>query len=73
MQPVPAGETDDSELASLQAEFPQFQISLEATLGRARYVARGVHPGTRPHTLITPDPAELRAVLSLSQRSCGPR
>ncbi len=35
--------------------------------GRARYVARGLQPGTRPHTLITPDPDELRAVLGVSQ------
>lgn len=30
------------------------------------YIARGLHPGTRPHTLVTPDPAELRAVLSIA-------
>lgn len=51
-------------LTALQQEFPQFQIWREITLGRARYNARSLHPGTHPHTVITPDPGELRAALT---------
>jgi hypothetical protein len=51
-------------LTALQEEFPQFRIWREITLGRARYNARSLHPGTHPHTVITPDPGELRAALT---------
>lgn len=66
IQPASADDTDAHELASLRASFPQFRIWQEITYGGPRYIARRLHPGTRPHTLVTPDPAELRAVLSLS-------
>jgi hypothetical protein len=51
-------------LTALQEEFPQFRIWREITLGRARCNARSLHPGTHPHTVITPDPGELRAALT---------
>jgi hypothetical protein len=63
MQPGPADDHGASELDSLRKEFPQFQIWRETAFGRARYVARGRHP----HTLVTSDPDELRAVLSAGQ------
>jgi hypothetical protein len=51
-------------LTQLQASFPQFWIWEEITYGRARYIARSRHPGIGPHTVITPDPDELRAALA---------
>ncbi len=66
MQPLPdhdaAAEAD--ELASLRASFPQFRICREIVPGRRRYVARSQYVGLNPHTVITDDPDELRAVLS---------
>lgn len=50
-------------LRALQEEFPQFRIWREITRGRTRYIARSLQPGTGPHTLVTPDPDELRAEL----------
>jgi hypothetical protein len=52
------------ELASLQADFPQFRIWREITWGSARYVARSLQLDTRPHTVVTADPGEMRAALS---------
>ncbi len=54
------------ELASLQADFPQFQIWRETTGQHTRYIARRLHPGVHPHTLVTPDPGEIRAELGAS-------
>lgn len=51
-------------LASLQEEFPAFQIWWEVTGEHARFVAVRRHPGTTPHTVVTADIAELRAALS---------
>jgi hypothetical protein len=48
----------------LQASFPRFRIWREITYGRARYIARSRDPGVGPHTVITPDPDELRAALA---------
>jgi hypothetical protein len=65
MQPALDKHTEaDEELASLQASFPQFRIWQEAIGGRRRYVARRLAPGTRPHTVVTTDPGELRAALA---------
>jgi hypothetical protein len=62
------------ELASLQADFPQFRIWREATSQGTRYIARRLHPGVHPHTLVTPDPGEIRAELSASpSRPAGVR
>jgi hypothetical protein len=54
----------EEELASLRSSFPAFHILLEAIGGRRRYVARRIGPGTRPHTVMTSDPDELRAALT---------
>jgi hypothetical protein len=65
MLPAPdhdaAAEAD--ELASLQADYPQFRIWRETMPGRRRYVARSQHLSVNPHTVITDDPDELRAAL----------
>ena len=52
-------------LPQLNAEFPDFQIWREDTVGgRCHYIARSLHPGTHPHTVVTGDPDELRATLT---------
>jgi hypothetical protein len=53
-------------LASLHAEFPGYRIWHEITGDRARLVAVRRHHGTSPHTVVTADPAELRAALGAS-------
>jgi hypothetical protein len=55
-------------LAALRREFPRYQIWLEPAHGGYRFIARRQHPGTGPHTVITNDPAELRATLTASSR-----
>jgi hypothetical protein len=75
MQPAPDHDAEDGELEpdSLRAAFPQFRIWREFLGGRPRYVARRLDPGTRPHTVITTEPAELRAALTkLPARTRGP-
>jgi hypothetical protein len=52
-----------SALATLRADFPGFKIWREVTPGRKRYVARSLHFGVNPHTVITADLSELRAAL----------
>jgi hypothetical protein len=54
----------EATLAALRQEFPGYRVWLEPAYGRYRFVARRLHPGTRPHTVITSDPAELRAALA---------
>jgi hypothetical protein len=54
------------ELASLREESSGFRIWREAYGEHIRYVAQRVHPAARPHTVVTADPAELRAALSMS-------
>jgi hypothetical protein len=56
----------DATLAALRQEFPGYRVWLEPVYGRYRFVARRLHPGTRPHTVITSDPAELRAALAVA-------
>lgn len=51
-------------LAALVAAFPQFRISRETVSDRTRYVSRARIPGLNPHTVVTDDPAELRAILA---------
>jgi hypothetical protein len=58
----------DAELASLQAGFPQFRIWREMIHDRARYVAGRLDPDAHPHTVITPDPDEVRATLGAGGR-----
>ncbi|HXP21325.1 MAG TPA: hypothetical protein VN840_16905 [Streptosporangiaceae bacterium] len=50
-------------LPALRAAFPHFRIWHEVTGGRSRYVARRLAAGPGPHTVVTQDLAELRAVL----------
>lgn len=54
------------QLCALREEFPQYRIWREMIGDRARHVARRLHAGTGPHTLVTADPGELRAGLSAS-------
>ncbi len=51
------------QLAALSENFPQFRIWREIIGKRVRYIARSLHPDIRPHTVVTSDPAELRAEL----------
>ena len=53
-----------ADLASLREEFPAFRIWREANGERTRYVAQRLCPGTRPHSVVTADLPELRAVLT---------
>src|SRR5690242_7512925 len=55
-----------ADLANLHAEFPGYRIWHEITGTRARLVAVRRHHGTTPHTVVTGDPAELRAALAAS-------
>ena len=62
--------TDDGpagELAALQADFPQFQIWPEVTLDRLRYISVSTDLDLNPHTVVTGDLAELRAILQSAQ------
>ncbi len=58
-----AGNDDGTTLTALRADFPAFRIWREITTGRTRYIARRLHPGPGPHTVVTHDLAELRAAL----------
>ena len=56
-----------AELADLQNarhDFPGYQIDVNLTIGRRRYIARRTQPGPGPHTLITSDLTELRTELA---------
>jgi SAM-dependent methyltransferase len=59
--------TTPDPLLALQHEFPRYRIWQETTCGRARYVARSLEHGLRPHTVITGDLDELQAALEPSQ------
>jgi hypothetical protein len=52
------------ELAELQEDFPGFRIWREVTGERVRLVAVRRRHGTSPHTVVTAEAAELRAVLA---------
>jgi hypothetical protein len=67
MQTVSVNTPPDATLAALRQEFPGYRVWLEPANGEYRFVARRLHPGTRPHTVITRDPAELRAALAPPQ------
>src|SRR5579862_4202406 len=62
---------DATALADLRAAFPQFTIWHDIGPGRPRYTARCRQPGTRPHTVVTSDPAELHAVLAAATEPPG--
>jgi hypothetical protein len=51
-------------LFGLQQEFPGFRIWQENHGARKRYVACRLVAGTRPHSVVTADPDELRDALS---------
>lgn len=52
------------DVVSLQEEFPGFRIWREVTGDHARVVAVRRNLGTKPHTVVTADVAELRATLN---------
>jgi O-methyltransferase involved in polyketide biosynthesis len=52
-----------SALASLQQDFPGHRIWREVTGERVRYIARSLHLGVSPHTVVTADLGELRMLL----------
>ncbi len=54
-------------LTILQRDFPGYRIWRENTLTGSRYIARSPHLNQNPHTLITHDPAEVRAELSAAK------
>jgi hypothetical protein len=60
-------------LAALRAEFPCFRIWIEPARGSYRFAARRQYPGTGLHTVITADPAELRATLAAADTRPDPR
>jgi hypothetical protein len=51
-------------LLGLQQEFPGFRIWQESHGDRKRFVACRLLAGTRPHSVVTADPDELRDALS---------
>jgi hypothetical protein len=67
-----ASATDLAALDVVRRDFPGYQIDVELTMERPRYVARRTHPGPGPHTLITSDLAELRAELG-TRRQASPQ
>lgn len=67
----PAG-MDDATLPAVRAEFPEFRIWRESTGSRTRYIARSLHRGSRPHTVVTPDLCELRAELRAGRSASRP-
>lgn len=59
--------TNETTLSALRAEFPEFRIWLEQLSGHNRFIARRQRPGTGLHTVVTSDPAELRAALAAAR------
>jgi hypothetical protein len=59
-------------LPALCAEFPGFRIWREITGDRTRYIARSLHAGTNPHTVVTDDLGELRDVLRAARTAQHP-
>jgi hypothetical protein len=55
-------------LSDLRAAFPTYLIGTEAVDNGKRYVAVRRAPGPGPHTVVTPDLAELRSALSPAAR-----
>jgi hypothetical protein len=68
----PLASKADATLSVLRADFPQFRIWRETTGNRTRYIARSLHRGARPHTVVTADLAELRAELSAGHGATRP-
>ena len=51
-------------LLGLQRDFPGYRIWQESQGERKRFVARRIVASTRPHSVVTADPDELRDALS---------
>ena len=62
----------EDDLATVQADFPGYEISREILPGRDRYVVRSLLPGLSPHTLVTDDLGELRGLLEPGRRPRAP-
>jgi len=60
------------DLATMQADFPSYRFWRESARNRTRYVARTRFGGENPHTVVTSDLAELRAVLDDSRTGPSP-
>lgn len=58
--------TELADLQNARHDFPRYQIDIDLTSGRRRYIARRTQPGPGPHTLITSDLTELRTELATS-------
>src|ERR1022692_966284 len=69
----PSDDQSHEVLAGLREEFPCFRIWRERTCDRIRYVARSLHPGLNPHTVVTDDLDELRAALEPSRHAACAR
>jgi hypothetical protein len=52
------------ELARLAAEYPAFRFWCQTFSDRTLYTAQSTSLGTRPHTVVTDNLAELRAALA---------
>jgi hypothetical protein len=70
--PTPSA-TELAELQTARHDFPRYQIDVDLTIGRRRYVARRTQPGPGPHTLITSNLSELRAELEGSPQRALPQ
>ena len=62
--PAAAAQPGEDPLPALREQFPGFRIWREATVSRTYYNARRRDPSLSPHTLVTSDPGELRAILT---------
>jgi hypothetical protein len=69
----PSDDQSHEVLAGLREDFPCFRIWRERTCDRIRYVARSLHPGLNPHTVVTDDLDELRAALEPSRHAACAR
>ena len=56
-----------ADLDAARRDFPRYQIEVEPSPGRRRYIARRTQPGPGPHTLVTSDLTELRAELTATR------
>jgi S-adenosyl methyltransferase len=63
MEPASLNGARTDDLASVEADFPNYRFWRAAGRDRTRYVARTRYRGISPHTVVTPDLSELRAAL----------
>jgi S-adenosyl methyltransferase len=66
--PLPAFSREPDELTARAAEYPGHRLSRETVQDRTRYVARGIHLASRPHTVVTDSTEELFAELAAARR-----